>query len=57
MIQANIQGPLDLLEEFKRFEYIINTDKKALIEDLFHGGEEGAKRSIEEIKAKIEHYD
>jgi hypothetical protein len=39
------------LEEFKKFEYIINTDKKALIEDLFKGGEGGTKKPLEEIKA------
>ena len=28
-----------------------------MIEDLFSGGEEGAKRSLEEIKEKILHYE
>jgi hypothetical protein len=57
MIINNISGPNELLDQYKEYEYIINTDKKALIDDLFSGGEEGKKRTLEEIKDKILHYE
>jgi hypothetical protein len=57
MIGNNVAGPNELLERYKKYEYILNVDKKALIEDLFKGGEEGAKRTLQEIRAAILHYD
>jgi hypothetical protein len=45
------------LDDYKKYEYILNIDKKQLIDDLFKGGENGQKLPLEEIKAKIQHYD
>jgi len=41
MIHGNVEGPNNLLEEYKKYEYILNVDKKQLIDDLFKGGEDG----------------
>jgi hypothetical protein len=49
MIDGNVSGPLELLESYKKYEYILNVDKKALVDDLFKGGEEGAKKPLEDI--------
>lgn len=35
MIEENIKGPLNLIDEYKKFEYILNVDKKALVKELF----------------------
>lgn len=43
MIDQNLKGPENLIVEFKRYEYILNVNKKALIEDLFKGKEEEKK--------------
>lgn len=45
-----------LLQQFKKYEYILNVDKKALVDDLFKGGEEGGKKPLPEIKEAILHY-
>jgi hypothetical protein len=37
MFNENIVGPLDLLEKYKKYEYILNVDSKQLIKDLFNG--------------------
>jgi len=37
MFAENIVGPLQLLEKYKQYEYILNVDKKALIKELFGG--------------------
>jgi len=41
MIQGNTSGPLELLESYKQYEYILNIDKKNLIDGLFKCGEDG----------------
>jgi hypothetical protein len=41
MFNENIVGPLELLEKYKQYEYILNVDKKALVKELF-GGEQKA---------------
>jgi len=46
MIVNNITDPNGLLKKYKKYEYVLNVDKKALIDDLFNGGEEGAKKSL-----------
>jgi len=46
MINSNVSGPNALLEEYKKYEYILNIDKKELIDDLFKGGEDGQKKSL-----------
>jgi hypothetical protein len=51
MMQNNMPGPNSLLADYKKYEYVMNVDKKFLIEDLFKGGEEGRKRTLEEIRA------
>jgi hypothetical protein len=56
MLNDNVSGPLELLESYKQYEYILNVDKKALIDDLFKGAEGGGKKTLEEIKEQIEHY-
>lgn len=53
MIVENIKGPLELLEKYKQYEYILNVDKKALLKELF-GGEE--KAPLSELRSRIEHY-
>lgn len=57
MISNNTSGPLELIESYKKYEYILNVDKKALIDDLFKGGEDGAKKPLEEIREKVLHYE
>jgi len=31
----------------------MNVDKKVLLEDLFKGGDEGRKRTLDEIRAQV----
>lgn len=57
MISENIDAPNALLDEYKKYEYIINVDKKKLVDDLFKGGEDGAKKSLEEIEEQVKHYE
>jgi len=35
MVEQNIKGPLELIEQYKKFEPILNVDKKALLKELF----------------------
>jgi hypothetical protein len=57
MIEENVEGPKSLLDEYKKYEYILNVYKKQLVDDLFKGAEDGGKVPLEEIKAQIEHYE
>jgi hypothetical protein len=50
MIVNNITDPNGLLKKYKKYEYVLNVDKKALIDDLFKGGEDGAKKPMADIK-------
>lgn len=50
MVDHNLAGPEKLLAEFKKYEYILNVDKNELIKDLFKGGEDGNKKTLEEIR-------
>lgn len=52
--EENIQGPLKLLEEFKKYEYILNVDKNALAKELFKPDE---KAPLSKLKEEIAHYD
>jgi len=52
MIEENIKGPLTLLEQYKKYEYILNVDKKALLKELV--GEEKAPLGV--LRERIEHY-
>ena len=56
MIDHNLKGPEQLIAEFKKYEDILNINKKALVDDLFKGGEGGKKRSLNEIREQVEHY-
>jgi uncharacterized protein Smg (DUF494 family) len=57
MLDQNVGGPNELLEEYKKYEYVLNVDKKALVDDLFKGGEnKDEKKTLEEIEAQIQHY-
>jgi hypothetical protein len=57
LIMANVDGPNKLLADFKEYEYILNVDKKALIQELFKGGEDGKKKPLADIRTKIQHYE
>jgi len=57
MIQENMTDPTDLLESYKKYDFILNVDKKKLIDDLFKGGEEGQKKTLEEIEEQVLHFD
>ena len=50
-MQNNMPGPNTLLSDYKKYEYVMNVDRKLLLEDLFKAGEEGRKRTLEEIRA------
>jgi hypothetical protein len=52
LISDNLGGPNELLERYKKFEYVLHKSSSNeladLIKDLFHGGGEngGEKRSL-----------
>jgi hypothetical protein len=54
MVNENVVGPNQLLEQFKKYEYILNVDKKALIKELFKGGE---KAPLSRLREAVTHYD
>ncbi len=54
MFKENVTGPLELLEKYKKYEYILNTDRNTLVKELF-GGEQ--KASLKELKERIQHFD
>jgi len=50
--------PNELLDNFKKYEYVMNTDKKELIDELFKAGEnKDEKVPLETIREKVQHYD
>jgi hypothetical protein len=54
----NIGEPEELLERYQKYDYVINVDKKTLIDDLFHRGEnKNEKAPLEEIREKIAFFD
>lgn len=53
MFQENIKGPMELLEKYKKYEYILNIDRKKLMKELF--GEN--KAPLEELRERIKHFD
>lgn len=57
MISQNLEGPENLIQSFKKYEDILNVDKKALIDDLFKGGEDGKKKPLEDIEEMAKHYE
>jgi hypothetical protein len=66
MIGENVDGPNDLLDQYKEYEYILNIDKKKLINDIFKvpkppaEGEEPTgetmKLALAEIREQVLHY-
>ena len=53
MMLNNTPGPNNLLADYKKYEYVMNVDKKLLLEDLFKGGEDSRKKSLEEIRTQV----
>jgi hypothetical protein len=61
MFEENIQEPLAILEKFKAYEYLLNVDRRDLVDKLFNDKERkeetgDAKAPLEEIAAAIEKY-
>jgi len=60
MFKENQVAPIELLDKYKKYEYILNVDKKKLIKELFNKVlEEGAaetKASYEEISEKLQQF-
>lgn len=54
MVDENVFGPIQLFEQFKKYEYILNVDKKALIKELFKSGE---KAPLHKLRESVTHYD
>jgi len=54
LVDENVTGPEELLEKYKKYEYIFNVDKKELIDTLFKGE---TKKTLAEIKEQVSHYD
>lgn len=58
LIEENIGGPNELLESYKKYEYILNVDKKQMIDELFKSGEKkDTKVALPLIREKVAHYD
>lgn len=58
LFEENSPEPKSLLESFQQFEYVMNTDKKELIDELFKRGENrDEKAPLEEIKEKASHFE
>lgn len=58
MYDENCPDPNQLLEQYREFEYVLNVDKKELIDGLFKGGEnKDEKQPLEVIQEKIQHFD
>ena len=55
MFEENIVGPNELLQQYKKYEYILNVDRKQLIKELFQGPE--GKVPLAELRERIKHYD
>ena len=57
MFKENVIAPTELLDQYKKYEYILNVDKKRLLKDLFNRPitEENTeeKASFEEIAAQL----
>lgn len=53
MFEDNIKGPQELLVKFKKYEEILNVDKRTLVKELF--GEE--KKPLDELRQAVTYYD
>lgn len=58
LFDENSPKPTELLENFKKYEYIMNTDRKEMVENLFKLGEnKDEKAPLAEIKEKAQHFE
>jgi len=58
MFEENIKKPMELLEQYKKYEYLLNVDRKELVENLFENKEllettGSPKADIKTIRATI----
>lgn len=54
----NSPDPIVLLENFKKYEYIMNIDKKEMVDSLFKKGEnKDEKALLTEIKEQANHFE
>ena len=60
MFKENMVAPNELLDKYKKYEYIMNVDKKRLTRDLFKRVDEETKKEskadYEEIAEKINQF-
>ena len=61
MFEENIQEPLAILEKFKDYEYLLNIDKRELVDSLFNNKElrdagGTGKAELEQNGEEIEKY-
>ena len=61
MFEENIQKPVEILDQYKKYEFLLNVDKKELVENLFNNKdlkEAGGtgKADMETIGEAIEKY-
>lgn len=54
MCQENIVYPTELLNSYKKYEHLLNVDRKKLIQELFDGEE---KKPLDEIRELVKLYD
>ena len=53
-----MEAPQKLLDQYKQYEFVINTNKKKLVKELFPGGATGEeKASLEVLREQIGHFD
>lgn len=57
MVRENMVGPQALLEEYKKYEFVLNVDERDLLESLFDVPEmQYSKQDLETIRAEIERF-
>lgn len=39
MFEENIQQPMEILDQYKKYEYLLNVDKRELVDNLFDNKE------------------
>jgi hypothetical protein len=54
ILKEELQGPKELMEKYKKFEYVLNEKKRDLSKQLINNEN---KATLDEIKDKINHYD
>ncbi len=55
MFNENITEPLEILAQYKKFEYLLNVDRNALVDSLFANQENpgGPKVALDKIREQI----